>query len=114
YKFLRIDSGSFSGGGWRMHLGSTGCDGDPVSGGTTSCGAPNTVPAEFENFDLDNNVVYADVAALTEGQDLGTLAPMPPGCMSGPTDPDCTAIFPNLGLPFEGTPGGVQRFFRVE
>ncbi|MEM7138123.1 MAG: MbnP family copper-binding protein [Myxococcota bacterium] len=114
YKFLRIDSGSFSGGGWRTHLGSTGCDGDPISGGTTSCTAPNRVPVEFEDFDPATSVVVADAAALTAGQDVGTLNPPPPGCMSGPTDTDCTEIFPNLGLAFGDTPAGEQSFFTAE
>lgn len=114
YKFLRIDSGDPSSGGWRMHLGSTGCDGDPVSGGTTGCTATNSVPVLLEGFDLDSDVIFADLQALVEGQDLGDLAPMPPGCMSGPRDTDCTSIFANLGLPFEETPGGEQQFFRIE
>lgn len=115
YKFLRLDSAGFSSGGWRTHLGSTACDGDPVSGGTTACGTPNRVDVELEGFDPDSNTVVADVAALVSGQDLDNLAPMPPGCMSGPTDPDCASIFANLGLSFDGQPApGPQTFFRMQ
>ncbi len=114
YKFLRIDSGTFAGGGWRMHLGSTACTGDPVSGETVTCGNSNRVQVELEDFDTATNAVVADARALVAGQDLDNLAPMPPGCMSGPTDPDCTAIFANLGLPFMDEPGNAQSFFYVE
>ncbi len=112
YKFLRVDSGSFMGGGWRMHLGSAACDGDSVAGGTTGCDSPNRVDVELDGFDPDTNTVVADARALVAGQDLENLAPMPPGCMSGPSDPDCTSIFGNLGLPFGGNPApGSQSFF---
>jgi uncharacterized repeat protein (TIGR04052 family) len=43
YKFLRIDSGQFSANDWRMHLGSTGCEGDARTGGVTSCANSNRV-----------------------------------------------------------------------
>ncbi|MGB5812570.1 MAG: MbnP family copper-binding protein, partial [Polyangiales bacterium] len=115
YKFLRVDAAGFSSGGWRTHLGSTGCDGDPISGGTTECTTPNVVNVELDGFDPGTNAVVADLAALVAGQDLDNIAPMPPGCMSGPTDPDCTSIFANLGLPFEGVPApGPQTFFRMQ
>jgi len=115
YKFLRVDSGSFMGGGWRMHLGSTACDGDPISGGTTNCDTPNRVDVLLEGFDPESDTVAADARALVAGQDLDNLAPMPPGCMSGPSDPDCTSIFGNLGLPFGGNPApGSQQFFTIE
>jgi uncharacterized repeat protein (TIGR04052 family) len=116
YKFLRIDSGNFSMFDWRMHLGSTACDGDPVSGGTTSCGAPNRVEVELESFDPASDVVLADFAALVAGAVLDQNQDETPfGCMAGPTDGDCAALFENLGLPFGGAdPSGPQTFFSVE
>lgn len=116
YKFLRIDSGSFSEADWRMHLGSTMCDGDPVSGGTTSCDAPNRVDAELEVFDPDTDVILADFEALVDGAALDENQPETPvGCMAGPTDSDCAPLFDNLGLPFGGEdPTGPQVFFSVE
>jgi uncharacterized repeat protein (TIGR04052 family) len=115
YKFLRIDSGTFSMTDWRMHLGSTGCDGDPVAGGTTTCSSPNRVDVDFASFDPANDIVVANFAALVDGAALDeNQADTPVGCMSGPTDSDCAPLFENLGLPFESTPAGTQQFFSVE
>ena len=116
YKFLRLDSGNFSMTDWRFHLGSTGCDGDPVSGGTTSCGAPNRVEADLDGFDPASDVIFADFAALVEGAALDENQPMTPfGCMAGPTDSDCAPLFDNLGLPFDGEePSGDQSFFYID
>ncbi len=116
YKFLRIDSGNFSMADWRMHLGSTGCDGDPVSGGTTECTTPNRVNVDFDSFDPGSNVVVADFAALVEGAALDENQPETPvGCMAGPNDSDCAPLFNNLGLPFGGAePSGPQTFFSVD
>ena len=115
YKFLRIDSGGFADGGWRMHLGSTGCDGDQQSGGTTSCAHANRVLVELD-FDPSSDVIVADFARLVQGAALGTNQPETPfGCMSGPTDSDCQPLFDNLGLAFGGQqPPGEQVFFSVE
>jgi uncharacterized repeat protein (TIGR04052 family) len=113
YKFLRIDSGNFSPDAWRMHLGSTGCDGDPQSGGTTQCGTPNRVEVELDDFNPATDVIVFDVAALVDGAALdenqdGT----PVGCMAGPMDSDCAPMFDNLGLPFGGAePAGPQMVF---
>ncbi len=38
----------------------------------------------------------------------------PVGCMAGPTDSDCAALFENLGLSFDGSVPGTQQFFSVE
>jgi uncharacterized repeat protein (TIGR04052 family) len=115
YKFLRIDSGSFSMSDWRMHLGSTACDGDPVAGGTTACGAPNRVVVVLDTFDPDADTVVADYAMLVEGAELDVnQMETPVGCMSGPMDGDCAPLFDNLGLPFGGSTPTAQRFFSVE
>ncbi|UCH29459.1 MAG: metallo-mystery pair system four-Cys motif protein [Myxococcales bacterium] len=116
YKFLRLDSGSFSMSDWRMHLGSTGCDGDPVSGGTTMCSTPNRVLVEFDEFDPATDTIVADFAALVADSALDENQPETPvGCMAGPMDNDCGPLFNNLGLPFAGTdPTGEQVFFSVE
>jgi uncharacterized repeat protein (TIGR04052 family) len=115
YKFLRLDSGNFSMTDWRMHLGSTGCDGDPVAGGTTTCDNTNRMDAELASFDPATDTVVADFAALVEGAELDVNQPETPfGCMAGPTDGDCAALFNNLGLPFAGSEPGTQQFFSVE
>ena len=116
YKFLRIDSGNFSTADWRLHLGSTGCDGDPVSGGTTECSTPNRVDVELDTFAPESDTVIADLAALVDGASLDENQPETPvGCMAGPSDSDCAPLFNNLGLPFGGSePSGPQTFFSVD
>lgn len=114
YKFLRIDSGAFSMTDWRMHLGSTGCDGDPIAGGTTSCSTPNRVAVELATFDPGSDTVAADYAALVEGADLEVNQAEEVGCMSKPSDSDCGPLFDNLGLSFGGSTPSPQRFFSVE
>jgi uncharacterized repeat protein (TIGR04052 family) len=115
YKFLRIDSGTFSMTDWRMHLGSTGCDGDPVSGGTTACSSPNRVDVDFAAFDPTADTVVADFAALVDGSALDVNQPESPvGCMSGLMDSDCEPLFESLGLASGETPAGTQSFFSVE
>lgn len=115
YKFLRIDSGTFSMTDWRMHLGSTGCDGDPVMGGTTSCTTSNRVDVELAAFDPAGDTVVADFAALVEGAAIQeNQADTPVGCMASPTDGDCGPLFENLGLPFGSSAGGTQSFFSAE
>lgn len=115
YKFLRIDTGTFSMTDWRMHLGSTGCDGDPVAGGTTACTTPNRVDVELDAFDPERDTVVANFAQLVDGAALDVNQEgTPVGCMAGPNDGDCAALFNNLGLPFGGSNPGTQQFFSVE
>ena len=114
YKFLRIDTGQFSETDWRMHLGSTGCEGDAMAGGVTSCANGNRVEVEFDAFDASTNTVVADYAALVEGAALDQNMAADAGCMSKPADTDCGPLFANLGLPFGETPAGTQQFFSAE
>jgi len=114
YKFLRIDSGQFSETDWRMHLGSTGCVGDPMAGGVTECTNGNRTEVEFGAFDASANTVVADYAALVEGAALDQDIAADPGCMSKPADTDCGPLFANLGLPFGESPAGTQQFFSAE
>jgi uncharacterized repeat protein (TIGR04052 family) len=115
YKFLRLDSGTFSMTDWRMHLGSTGCDGDPVAGGTTMCDNANRTAVEFASFDPAADTVVADFESLVDGAELDVNQPETPfGCMAGPTDGDCATLFDNLGLPFDGSEPAPQKFFSVE
>jgi len=119
YKFLRIDSGQFSGTDWRMHLGSTGCEGDPMVGGVTSCANGNRVEVELDAFDASTGTVVADYAALVEGAALDVSESNPeegddPGCMAKPADADCAPLFENLGLSFAGSTPGPQQFFSAE
>lgn len=112
YKFLRLD-GFAGGGAYNVHLGSTGCDGGPM-GGVTSCANPNRVEVVIEDFEL-GDVVLLDIGALLDGASLSNTADTPPGCMSAPNDPECDAVFENLGLSYGGSnPGPQTAFSRVE
>ncbi|RLB45103.1 MAG: metallo-mystery pair system four-Cys motif protein [Deltaproteobacteria bacterium] len=115
YKFLRIDGVSAGiSEGWRQHLGSTGCDGDPT-GGVTACTNTNSVAVAFDGFDATANTIVADLALLLQDTDIDTnTADTPPGCMATITDPDCAGVFANLGLDHLGVAGGTQAFFRME
>jgi hypothetical protein len=99
-----------------MHLGSTGCDGDPLAGGTTTCAAPNRVDVELDAFDPKSETVVADFAQLVAGAslDVNQQPEAPRGCMAEPTNGDCAALFENLGLSFAGSVPGTQQFFSVE
>jgi len=108
YKFIRIDGRSSAFDSWRLHLGSTGCDGDMM--GNASCTNAN-VPEVALDGDPTTLEVAIDLEALVDGSDLANTEETPPGCMSRPDDPDCEALFRNLGLPFAGaTPSGQQAF----
>lgn len=99
YKFFRADfSASGSLGPFNLHLGSTGCDGDPTTGGTTLCDRPNITEVTFAAFDVAQDVVAVDYGAVVATSDVSTDTGGAPGCMSGPTDPECPAVFTNLGI----------------
>lgn len=117
YKFARIDSSVPLAGDARatfnVHLGSTGCDGSPATGGVTACASPNRPTVELTGFDPDTSVIALDYAQLVEGLDLSAnTESTPPGCMSAPTDPECTEVFTSLGLPF-GDAAAAMDAFRV-
>lgn len=114
YKFLRVE-GRTTGlpDGWRIHLGSTGCEGDG-RGNVTGCVQDNRAEIELTGFDIEESVVAVDLAGIVSESDLDTDAGGPAGCMSGFDDPECAPVFHALGLPFMGTPApGPQRLFTV-
>jgi uncharacterized repeat protein (TIGR04052 family) len=110
---------------WPVHLGSTGCKGNPVDGQTVSCDNPNRIPVVLAAFDPRSDRVVLDLGALFAGSDLTRDAGGAAGCMSGPTDPECAAVFGQLGLRLkESVPGagdagrliengGASRIFRA-
>lgn len=114
YKFLRLDQATTGlGTGFFVHLGSTGCDGDPVTGGVTTCANENRPTVSLDGFDPTSGAVIIDVASLLADNDLDADQGGAPGCMSGPTDPECGPIFSRLGLPFGPAPAGAQSLFRA-
>lgn len=128
YKFARLDwktqlhnsqlkhSGqSEKAQGFPIHLGSTGCQAIEGSQKPSTCSSLNTSKVIFTKFDINKNVVIADIAALIGNTNLTVNQKnTPPGCMSSPDDSDCNVIMTNFGLPFNGKPAAKQKFFRVE
>lgn len=123
YKFVRIDmktDAAATDGAWFVHLGSTDCTAaDPAAAPETPCGRPNIADIWLDGFNPAANVVVADVASLLAGVNLSESAPEPPGCMSGPDDPDCLALFPAFGLDVatgrcSEAGCATQTFFRVK
>lgn len=115
YKSLRLDlANSAFPAGWFIHLGSTGCTptGSP-STVPTSCSQPNRITVTFNNFDVSSDQVVADIAELVSAANLDANAGGAVGCMSGPTDPECSPIFSAFGLPFGGGAASTQRLFRA-
>lgn len=113
YKFLRVDGVTTGLPSWRLHLGSTGCDGD-MMGNVNTCTNPNRATVEIDNFDPDADTLVADLAALLARADLETDATEDPGCMSKPVDTECAPYFSSLGLAFGGQGAQSQDFFRKQ
>lgn len=101
--------------GFPIHLGSTGCQANEGSQKLSTCSNLNTSKIIFTKFDINKNVVIADMKTLIGNTNLTVNQKnTPPGCMSSPDDSDCNVIMPNFGLPFNGKPAAKQKFFRVE
>lgn len=123
YKFVRIDMKSDAAmmdGAWFIHLGSTGCVAANQSKAPAEpCSRPNIATIQLDGFDPAANTIVADLATLLADVNLSESVPQPPGCMSGPDDPDCAGLLPGFGLDIAtgacaeaGCPD--QAFFRVE
>ena len=77
---------------WFIHLGSTGCESE--SFGTAPeipCMRLNFPEILIEDFDIENDMIVADLGALINQLAIGT-------CMSGPDNPRCEELFPRFGL----------------
>ncbi|MBM4376222.1 MAG: metallo-mystery pair system four-Cys motif protein [Deltaproteobacteria bacterium] len=117
-KFLRIDAmaeGAMK--AFNLHVGSTGCDGDPASGGVTACTSPNVATIELAGFDAAKNTIVVDYAAMVAAVDFAKPdGGGASGCMGGKTDPECAQIFDKLGIDIAtGSPKvGAQTAFKVK
>ena len=103
---------------WNVHLGSTGCKGDPTKGVVTACTNPNRMDFSFAAFNASTQKIVLDLAELFKNSDLSYDGGGAAGCMSGTTDPECAGIFQALqidltnGLPING--GAAQKVFAVK
>lgn len=121
YKFIRVDlvTDAAENNAWNLHVGSTGCV-SPVSvvPPAENCARPNVATITFDEFDLVEDVIIADLGGLLAGVSLYDNTLMPPGCMAGVDDPDCETLFPGFGLSLEtgecmDGDCSSQTFFRV-
>ena len=93
---------------WNVHVGSTGCLGNPaaVTGMETACTNPNKLGVQFNSFIASSQKIAFDIGALFANSDLTYDGGGPAGCMSGATDPECAGIFKALGVGLIGANGG--------
>ena len=127
-KFAKIDvtdpggpTGSWTSKQFNVHLGSTGCAGNPATGQTVSCRAANRSVLKFARFNPQRQQIAVDLRTLLAGNDVTANLAGAPGCMSGPTDPECNGVLSAFGIDWRadgnGTgkspSGSAQRAFRV-
>lgn len=121
YRFLKLDlvaageaPAAHGRGGFALHLGSTQCAAEAPTRPGRDCRNPNRLVVELRGFDPRREAVVVDPAPVLAGADLSRNTPnTPPGCMSFPNDPECRALLPALGLPYDGLPAGAQRLFHA-
>ena len=117
YRFLKIDlesAGAARGQptGFALHIASSDCAAPDATDRPASCTHPNLVEVRLNAFDPQRQVVELDLARLLVGVNTQVNTPdTAPGCMSDQDDPDCVAVFRNLGLAFGGHPAGAQSVF---
>lgn len=120
YKFFKFDAqvqnGQQGASGFSVHLGSTECSSaSRTTAPASPCRHPNRVRVELTDFNSRQQRVVLDLSRLLQGSRPDFNTPdTPPGCMSGQDDPDCQAIFRQLGLPFGTSHAGSQQLFHVE
>ena len=112
-KFVKIEVADPGGaeGTWAsklftVHLGSTGCTGNPAAGETVSCKSPNRGAVRIAKFDAAKQQVAVDLQALLAGNDITVNNGGAPGCMSGPADPECGAVMGALGIDWKADGSG--------
>lgn len=115
YKFIRLDVKTRANPAYYLHLGSSACTGDSVTG--YSCASGNTPRMTIGDFRLDASTVTFDVGKLWSAVDLDRQIDMQTdfvqGCMSSATDPECPAVMQRLGLQ-DGVGGDGQTVFVAE
>ena len=118
YKFMKVDLRAGAEPDalpFYFHLGSAMCSGDV---GSYQCMFGHRVTLRIDGFDPDAESLVFDLAALFAGADLTTpndkMVDPVDGCMSGPMDPECPAVFDALGLQLgsNDTTPGIQKVFR--
>lgn len=91
-------TGTWPSNAFYVHLGSTGCTGNPASGQTVACTAPNRMDFHFHAFDPATQRIALDLQALLAGNDITVNQAGAPGCMSGGDDPECAKVFESMQI----------------
>jgi uncharacterized repeat protein (TIGR04052 family) len=128
-KFMKIEVSEDGGPAWAsktffVHIGSTGCKGNPAAGEEADCSLPNRDEVTLDKFDPARQKIAVDLKALLAGVDVagtgGAAMPMMGmegmsmgGCMSATTSPDCKPIFAALGMKLGTNQKTTQTTFRV-
>lgn len=119
HKFFRLDlrlvpEEGKAGGGFDVHVGSTGCTGEP---GSYSCSHENTPHIQLDAFDAARDAIVLDLEPLLADTELRSAAKPGDivGCTSQFEETDCETLLPKFGLNVDtGKPSGTQTIFRVE
>jgi uncharacterized repeat protein (TIGR04052 family) len=115
YKFLRIDGKAAGEAGFRVHLGSTGCQkGDGGPGDVTECTNENRPRVQLSAFDPAADTVVFDIAELLKDVEM---KPNSEGksavCMAKADHQACEPVFEALGLKFGENDPGEPTVFRA-
>jgi len=115
-KFAKIEvtdpagaTGTWTAKTFNVHLGSTGCTGNPASGETVKCLAPNRSEVAIAAFNPSTQKLAVDIKALLADTNVTINQAGAAGCMSGGTDPECLNVFKALGVDWkaDGTGSGL-------
>lgn len=113
YKFVSLEVRSTRNASWFFHLGASGCTGSTAEGYT--CASTNQSTVALNGFNPEENQVVLDLAALYAGSDLDhavdNKTDHTAGCMSSLSDPECAALFSQVGLTADGSPTDVPATF---
>ncbi len=90
-----------------VHLGSTGCTGNPASGATVDCADSNRASIPLAKFNPATQKIAVDLRALLAGNDITVNRAGAPGCMSGGTDPECAGVFEALQIGWKADGSGI-------
>lgn len=91
---------------FNFHLGNTGC----VAGtnpGEYSCSSDSTRTFHIHDFNPATQRITVDLKELFTLSALVEEHGGAPGCMSGPTDPECVAMWSVIGSSFDGSGNSV-------
>lgn len=96
YKFLRVEGKTTGLDGWRLHLGSTACVGEP--GEPINCMNANRAQVRFESGFSTQSKISLNLQTLLAESDLSKDDGGAVGCMSAPDDMECGPMFKALGI----------------